>query len=165
MLSANIGIDELTHILKWNILIVRLKWKICVSIKAFCMWSFLSFKTLWAFTDLLHIILSLSFHHIHYALISFYVKKIHFLGQSLPCCLSLNSRFILYNLGRLVKKDHQCVSGLLVGLHTGPVGEPIRCTKNALRQNMSHDSQHCGILTCVDSDEHVQPPFKHRNSK
>ena len=94
----DVSIDELTHILKWNISIVRLKWKICVSIKAFCMWSFLSFKTLWAFTDLLHIILSLSFHHIHYALISFYVKKFHFLGQSLPRCLSLNSRFILYNL-------------------------------------------------------------------
>ena len=25
--------------------------------------------------------------------------------------------------------------------------------------------QQCGILTSVDSDEAVQPPFKHRNSK
>ena len=25
--------------------------------------------------------------------------------------------------------------------------------------------QQCGILTCVDSDEHMQPPFKRRNSK
>ena len=27
------------------------------------------------------------------------------------------------------------------------------------------DFQQCGILTCVDSDEPVQPPFKLRNSK
>ena len=27
------------------------------------------------------------------------------------------------------------------------------------------DFQHCGILTCVDSDEHVQHPFKLTNSK
>ena len=27
------------------------------------------------------------------------------------------------------------------------------------------DFQQCGILTCVDSDEHLQPPFKLRNSK
>ena len=27
------------------------------------------------------------------------------------------------------------------------------------------DFQQCGILTCVESDEHVQPPFKLRNSK
>ena len=27
------------------------------------------------------------------------------------------------------------------------------------------DFQQCGILTSVDSDEHVQPPFKLRNSK
>ena len=27
------------------------------------------------------------------------------------------------------------------------------------------DFQQCGILTCVDSDEPVQPPFKVKNSK
>ena len=27
------------------------------------------------------------------------------------------------------------------------------------------DFQQCGILTSVDSEEHVQPPFKPRNSK
>ena len=27
------------------------------------------------------------------------------------------------------------------------------------------DFQQCGILTCVDSDESVQSPFKFRNSK
>ena len=30
---------------------------------------------------------------------------------------------------------------------------------------MTHDFQQCGILTCVDSDEPVQPPFKLRSSK
>ena len=29
----------------------------------------------------------------------------------------------------------------------------------------TRDFQQCGILTSVDSDEHVQPPFKLRNSK
>ena len=36
------------------------------------------------------------------------------------------------------------------------------------RQNISavtRDFQQCGILTCVDSDEPVKPPFKLRNSK
>ena len=31
--------------------------------------------------------------------------------------------------------------------------------------NASYDFQQCGILTSVDSDEPVQPPFKLRNSK
>ena len=30
---------------------------------------------------------------------------------------------------------------------------------------VTFDFQQCGILTSVDSDEHVQPPFKFRNSK
>ena len=30
---------------------------------------------------------------------------------------------------------------------------------------VTHDFQQCGILTCVDSDEPVQPPFKLRNPK
>ena len=30
---------------------------------------------------------------------------------------------------------------------------------------MTHDFQKCGILTCVDPDEHVQPHFKLRTSK
>ena len=30
---------------------------------------------------------------------------------------------------------------------------------------MTRDFQRCGILTSVDSDEPVQPPFKLRNSK
>ena len=30
---------------------------------------------------------------------------------------------------------------------------------------MTCDFQQCGFLTSVDSDEHVQPPFKLRNSK
>ena len=30
---------------------------------------------------------------------------------------------------------------------------------------MTCDFQHCGILTSVDSDEPVQPPFRRRNSK
>ena len=30
---------------------------------------------------------------------------------------------------------------------------------------MTHDFQQCGILTCVYSDEPVQPSFKLRNSK
>ena len=30
---------------------------------------------------------------------------------------------------------------------------------------MAWDYKQCGILTCVDSDEPVQPPFKLRNSK
>ena len=30
---------------------------------------------------------------------------------------------------------------------------------------MACDFQQCGILTSVDSDEPVQPPFKNRNSK
>ena len=30
---------------------------------------------------------------------------------------------------------------------------------------MTRDFQQCGILTSVDSDEHVQPPFKLRHSK
>ena len=30
---------------------------------------------------------------------------------------------------------------------------------------MPRDFQHCGILTSVDSDEPVQPPFKLRNLK
>ena len=29
----------------------------------------------------------------------------------------------------------------------------------------TYDFQQCGILTSVDSDEHVQPPFKLRNSQ
>ena len=29
----------------------------------------------------------------------------------------------------------------------------------------TQDFQQCGILTCVDSDEYVQSPFKLRNSK
>ena len=29
---------------------------------------------------------------------------------------------------------------------------------------MTHDFQQCGILTHVDSDEPVQPPFQLRNS-
>ena len=32
-------------------------------------------------------------------------------------------------------------------------------------ENKSCDFQQCGILTSVDSDEPVQPPFKLRNSK
>ena len=32
-------------------------------------------------------------------------------------------------------------------------------------RDMSRDFQQCGILTSVDSDEPVQPPFKLRNSK
>ena len=34
-----------------------------------------------------------------------------------------------------------------------------------LNQSMTCDFQQCGILTSVDSDEPVQPPFKLRNSK
>ena len=30
---------------------------------------------------------------------------------------------------------------------------------------LSCDFQQCGILTSVDSDEHLQPPFQLRNSK
>ena len=30
---------------------------------------------------------------------------------------------------------------------------------------MACDFQQCGILTCVDSDKPVQPPFKLRNSR
>ena len=30
---------------------------------------------------------------------------------------------------------------------------------------VTHDFQQCGILTSVDSDQPVQPPFKLRNSK
>ena len=30
---------------------------------------------------------------------------------------------------------------------------------------MTCDFQQCGILTCVDSDEPVQSPFKHRKFK
>ena len=30
---------------------------------------------------------------------------------------------------------------------------------------MTGDFQQCGILTSVDSDEHVQPPFKLRTLK
>ena len=33
-----------------------------------------------------------------------------------------------------------------------------------LNKEMSHDFQQCGILTSVDSDEPVQPPFKLRDS-
>ena len=35
-----------------------------------------------------------------------------------------------------------------------------------LRENeLRRDFQQCGILTSVDSDESMQPPFKLRNSK
>ena len=39
--------------------------------------------------------------------------------------------------------------------------------KHQLKQEIAvtRDFQQCGILTCVDSDEPVQPPFKLRNSK
>ena len=30
---------------------------------------------------------------------------------------------------------------------------------------MTCDFQQCGILTSIDSDEPLQPPFRHRNSK
>ena len=33
------------------------------------------------------------------------------------------------------------------------------------QMSMTCDFQQCGILTCVDSDEPVQPPFRRRNSK
>ena len=35
----------------------------------------------------------------------------------------------------------------------------------SLYYQLSRDFQQCGILTSVDSDEPVQPPFKLRNSK
>ena len=34
-----------------------------------------------------------------------------------------------------------------------------------LKWAVTCDFQQCGILTCVDSDEPVQPPFRRRNSK
>ena len=36
---------------------------------------------------------------------------------------------------------------------------------NIIYNDMTCDFLQCGILTSVDSDEHVQPPFKLRNSK
>ena len=33
------------------------------------------------------------------------------------------------------------------------------------RKQLSRDFKQCGILTSIDSDEPVQPPFKLRNSK
>ena len=50
--------------------------------------------------------------------------------------------------------------------------KPIKSLKgqlsiDALKINQSRtcDFQQCGILTSVDSDEPVQPPFEPRNSK
>ena len=66
---------------------------------------------------------------------------------------------------------------------TGPMHRVIRhflfvCNKTNFRDKPIFDlhviyiieprpmiSKKCGILTSVDSDEPVQPPFKHRNAK
>ena len=37
--------------------------------------------------------------------------------------------------------------------------------KNLIKWATTHDFQQCGILTSIDSDELVQPPFMLRNSK
>ena len=49
----------------------------------------------------------------------------------------------------------------LLFVHTNFVG----CVMSLLIRAVTCDFQQCGILTCVDSDESVQPPFELRNSK
>ena len=41
----------------------------------------------------------------------------------------------------------------------------ITCDLEDYKRASACDFQHCGILTCVDSGEPLQPPFKIRNSK
>ena len=67
---------------------------------------------------------------------------------------------------------HSVAAGL--GLHYLPmshkkdamllwVNEFIKCEETKFA--IACDFQQCGILTCVDSDEPLQPPLKLRNSK
>ena len=53
--------------------------------------------------------------------------------------------------------DFQCLSKYPFG--------GFMSTKGYLIRAVTGDFQQCGILTSVDSDEPVQPPFKLRNTK